>query len=120
MNKEAVLKHTASYEDNLLERLKDAELAQAYLEAAFESCEKDGDTEALLLAMRDVAEAQGGIGQLAKRTSVSRQHLYDMLASKHNPGLDNWLSVLSGLGFRVRLERSVESIETAEPVKAGE
>lgn len=120
MNKEAILKHTASYEDNLLERLKDAELAQAYLEAAFESYEKDGDTEALLLAMRDIAEAQGGIGQLAKRTSVSRQHLYDMLASKHNPGLDNWLSVLSGLGFRVRLERSVESVRAAEQVKAGE
>ena len=120
MNKEAILKYTTSYDDNLLERLKDAELAQAYLEAALESCEKDGDTEALLLAMRDVAEAQGGIGQLAKRTSVSRQHLYDMLASKHNPGLDNWLSVLSGLGFRVRLERSVESVETAEPVKTGE
>ena len=63
MNKEAILKHTASYEDNLLERLKDPELAQAYLEAAVESYEKEGNTEALLLAMRDVAEAQGGIGQ---------------------------------------------------------
>ncbi len=35
MNKEAILKHTTSYENNLLERLKDAELAQSYLEAAF-------------------------------------------------------------------------------------
>ncbi len=120
MNKEAILKHTTSYEDNLLERLRDPELAQAYLEAAFESHEKDGNTEALLLAMRDVAEAQGGIGQLAKRTSVSRQHLYDMLASKHNPGLDNWLSVLSGLGFRVRLERAAESVRTKEPVRVDE
>lgn len=120
MNKEAILKHTTSYEDNLLERLRDPELAQAYLEAAFESYEKDGNTEALLLAMRDVAEAQGGIGQLAKRTAITRQHLYDILASKHNPRLDNWLSVLSGLGFRVRLERSVKSVENAEPVKAGE
>ncbi len=55
--------------------------------------------------MRDVAEAQGGIGELAKRTAISRQHLYDTLASKHNPGLDNLLSILSGPGFRVRLER---------------
>lgn len=105
MNKEAILKHTASYEDNLLERLKDPELAQAYLEAAVESYEKEGNTEALLLAMRDVAEAQGGIGQLARRTAISRQHLYDILASKHNPSLNNWLDILSGLGFRVRLER---------------
>jgi len=105
MNKEAILKHTVSYEDNLLERLRDPELAQAYLEVAFDSYEKDGDTQALLLAMRDVAEAQGGIGQLAKRTTISRQHLYEILASRHNPRLDNWLNIISGLGFRVRLER---------------
>jgi len=104
MNKEAILKHTTSYEEELLEDLKDPEEAQAYLEAAFESYEEDGDTEAFLLAMRDVAEAQGGIGELAKRTSISRQHLYDIFASKHNPRLDNWLNILSGLGFRVRLE----------------
>ena len=54
--------------------------------------------------MRDVAEAQGGIGKLAKKTTISREHLYDILASKHNPRLDNWLDILSGLGFRVRLE----------------
>lgn len=112
MNKEFILKHTTNYEDNLLDRLRDLELAQAYLEAAFGSYEKDGDTEALLLAMKDVAEAQGGIGQLAKRTTISRQHLYEILASKHNPRLDNWLSILSGLGFRVRLERQDV---TAEP-----
>ena len=105
MNKEAILKHTTSYEESLFERLQDPELARAYLEAAFEAYEKDRDTECLLLAMRDVAEAQGGIGELAKRTSISRQHLYEILASKHNPRLDNWLSILSGLGFRVRLEQ---------------
>ena len=105
MNKEAILKYTTSYEEELLEDLKDPEEARAYLEAAFESYEKDGDTKTLLLAMRDVAEAQGGVGKLAKRTSITRQHLYEILASKHNPRLDNLLNILSGLGFRVRLER---------------
>lgn len=57
MNKEAVLKHTKSYEENLLRHLQDKELAQAYLEAALESYEQDGYTEALLLAMKNVAEA---------------------------------------------------------------
>ena len=119
MNKEAILKHTTSYVDELLEDLKDPEEAQAYLEAAFEFYEENGDTEALLLAMRDVAEAQGGIGRLAKRTSISRQHLYEILASKHNPGLDNWLSILSGLGFRVRLERQNVTAEPAPTLSPG-
>lgn len=112
MNKEAILKHTTSYEEELIEDLSDPEEARVYLEAAFEAYEKDGDTETLLLAMRDVAEAQGGIGQLAKRTSITREHLYDILASKHNPRLDNWLSILSGLGFRVRLERQEVAVES--------
>lgn len=52
MNREAILKRTASYEDNLLERLKNPELAQAYLKPAIGSFEREGSTEALLLAMR--------------------------------------------------------------------
>ena len=105
MDKEAILKHTTSYEEELLEDLKNPAEAQAYLEAAVESYEKDGDTEALLLAMRDVARAREGIGQLAKQTSIARQHLYDMLANKHDPRLGNWLNALSALGFRIRLEQ---------------
>jgi probable addiction module antidote protein len=113
MNKEAILKHTTSYKEDVLERLHDQEFAKIYLETAFESYQEDKDTEALLLAMRDVAEAQGGIGKLAKRTAISREHLYDVLASKHNPRLDNWLDILSALGFRVRLEQQKAPAEHA-------
>lgn len=113
MNKESILKHTKSYEENLLKRLQDQELAQAYLEAAFESYEEDGETQALLLAMRHVAEAQGGVGELAKRTTISREHLYDIFANKHNPRLDNWLNIISALGFRIRLEPQKKRSEHA-------
>ena len=105
MNRETILKNTTSFKENLLKALQDPEEALAYLEAAFEAYEADGNTDALLLAMRDVAEAQGGIGKLAKRTAVSCQHLYEILASQQTPRWDHWLAVLSALGFRVRLER---------------
>ena len=104
MNRETVLKHTTSFKENLLKALTDPKEAQAYLEAALAAYEADSNTDALLLAMRDVAQAQGGIGQLAKRVGISREHLYNVLASKHKPRLDNLLSILSGLGFQVRLE----------------
>lgn len=113
MKIQTVLKHTTNYEDELIEDLKDSKEAQYYLEAAFESYQKDGDTEALLLAMRDVAKAQGGVAQLAKKAGISRQHLYDILASRHNPKLDNWLNILSGLGFRVRLEREKTAVSAS-------
>ena len=78
--------------------------AQAYLQAALATYEADNNTDALLLAMRDVTQAQGGVGQLAKRVGITRQHLYRVLSNKHKPRLDNLLSILSALGFQVRLE----------------
>ncbi|MBI1926216.1 putative addiction module antidote protein [Candidatus Poribacteria bacterium] len=113
MNKETILKNTTSYEDGLIEDLKDPKEAQAYLEASFLAYEEDGNTDALLLALGHVAKAQGGIGQLSKRTAVSCEQLYDMLASKHQPRLDTVLSILSALGFRFRLERQTLPIESS-------
>ena len=106
MNKDFILKNTRSYEEDLLEDLKDPAEAQSYLEASLEAYEEDSDTAALLLALQHVAKAQGGIGKLAKQTGINREHLYEMLAGKHNPRLDNLLAILSSLGFRIRLERA--------------
>jgi len=111
MNKDAILKHTVNYKDGLLGKLQDPEFAKIYLETALESYQEDGSVEALLLAMRDVAEAQGGIGELAKKITISREHLYDTLSGKHTPRLDNWLKIISALGFRVRLEPQEKTSE---------
>jgi DNA-binding phage protein len=46
------------YEEYLLSQLKDSEEAAAYLNAALQ----DDDPHVFLLALRDIAEAQGGLG----------------------------------------------------------
>ena len=51
-----------------------------------------------------MAEVQGGVGELAKRSGVNREHLYRVLSSRSKPKADNLLAIISGLGFRVRLE----------------
>jgi len=104
MNRKTILKNTASYEERLIEALKDSEEAQAYLEAALEEYEEMGETEPLLLALKDVTKAQGGVGKLARRAGLNREHLYRVLSSKSQPRLDKLLAILSALGFRVRLE----------------
>lgn len=104
MDRKTVIKNTGSYDEFLLEQLKDPEEARAYLEASIEAYEEDGDTAALLLAMRDVAKARGGIRKLAERTGMSREYLYGVLSTRNKPGLDNLLGILAGLGFRVKLE----------------
>jgi probable addiction module antidote protein len=73
------------------------------LNTALEEYEKDKDTDAFLLALRTVAEVRGGIGELAKKTNLNRQHLYKTLSSKGNPRLDTLEDVLHGLGFRLSI-----------------
>lgn len=84
---------------HLLEKLRDPETARSYLQVAIEDYEQDHDREEFLLALRDVAEAQGGLARLAKETGIARQSLYKTLSPKGNPRLDTLLSVLSALNF---------------------
>lgn len=51
---------------------------------------------------------KGASGSLPSGVDISREHLYNVLASKHNPRLNNLLSILSGLGFQVRLEPQID------------
>ena len=98
------------FDDYLMEKLRDPEEARVYLEVALEEFEQDNDGEAFLLALRDVAEAQGGITALAKATNLNRQNLYKALSERGNPKLQTVNAILRSLGFRL----SIESVEKAE------
>ncbi len=91
------------FRDYVKEKIQDPVEASSYLNTAIEEYEKDQDTEAFLLAIRTTAEATGGISELAKRTSLNRQHLYKTLSKKGNPRLDTLEKVLHGLGFRLSI-----------------
>ncbi|MBI1925268.1 putative addiction module antidote protein [Candidatus Poribacteria bacterium] len=100
-----ILKNSRPYEEGLYEDLQDPEEAQAYLEAGFEGYEEDGDMATLLLIVRDIINARGGIDQLAQKTDIDRQSLTATLDGDVTPSLEFLLKILSGLGFRIRLER---------------
>lgn len=97
--KEKLLKCSVSYHDHLIEDLKNADEAALYLQVALDEYQEDGNTEAFMLALRNVAEANGGLGNLAKKTELNRQNLYHTLSSKGNPSLKKLGPILSGLGF---------------------
>lgn len=88
---------TTPFKDYLLKDLAHPEFAKGYLEAALQDFDKDGNIEALLLSMRDIAEAQGGIERLVNWTSLSPQTLTYLLNPKHTPQLDKVLDILSRL-----------------------
>lgn len=80
--------------------LSDLEKARSHLDVAIKEYKKDSDLEAFLLALRSVAEAQGGLGELARRTGLNREHLYRALSEDGNPQLSTVDKILHGLGFR--------------------
>lgn len=94
-----IQKSTGNYEEWLISSLEDKKEAVTYLQVALEEYQKDGDLEAFLLALRHVAEAQGGIGILAKKTHLNRESLYKTLSSKGNPKLRTIGLLLKELGF---------------------
>jgi probable addiction module antidote protein len=94
-----------NYQKWLLEKLKDHDEAVAYLNAALEESLK-GDEESqylFLIALRNVAEAQGGIGALAKKAHVGRESLYKSLSEKGNPKWHTLVSLVMALGLNLRL-----------------
>lgn len=104
MSKAKILKNTASYHDELIESLKKPREADLYLKIAMEEYQEDGDTEALLVALRNIAEARGGMGLLAKKTYLNRQNLYHVLSEKGNPTLDTFGLILRGLGYKLSIQ----------------
>src|SRR3954462_6788403 len=84
-----------------LERLKEPKRADFAMKLALKDFEKDGDVDSLLDTLRLVARAQGGIAQLARKTSVSRQALSEALSPDGNPRLRTFQSVLEALGLRM-------------------
>ncbi len=65
--------------------------------------DKDGNIEILLLAMKDIAEAQGGIEELVRWTNLSPQTLVYLLNTEHPPQLDKVLDILARVKDSVQL-----------------
>ena len=110
MSTKKVKNATTGYEDWLITSLQDHKEAALFLETALEEFQKDGNLKALLLSLRHVVEAQGGIGQLAKKTHLNRESLYKMLSAKGDPKFTTITTLLNGIGVKLAvtpMERKV-------------
>jgi putative addiction module killer protein/probable addiction module antidote protein len=92
------------YEGWLIERLKDPAEAAAYLETVIE----EGDQGAIMLALRQVAQAQGGVAGIARKAKLTREATYKMLSRSGNPELRSLTSVLRATGLRIAVKPIVK------------
>ncbi len=100
---------TSSYRRDLVEALKDSREAAAYLNAALE----ERDREVFPLALRNVADANGGMTALAERARLSRESPYRMLSRRRDPEIKSLLSLLHAMGLRLSVESEAGSRPSA-------
>jgi probable addiction module antidote protein len=90
---------SVSYDDYLIESLKDRRRAEAYLKVALE----EEDPRVFLLALRNVAQARG-ISKVASKSKLNRESLYKMLSKRGNPSLQSLSALLRSMGFHLTVE----------------
>ena len=85
-----------SYQDYLIESLKDPAEAAAYVEAVLGL----DDPAALLVALRQVAKAHG-MADVARRADVGEKTLFRALSENGNPTIGTLHKVLHAVGLRL-------------------
>ncbi len=93
------VKPWVSYREDLLRRLKEPDFAAGYLSKCLED-----DEATFLVALRDVAEAHGGIREMAKKTHLNREHLFRMLSKSGNPHLHSLRQLVGAVGLKLTLQ----------------
>ncbi len=94
-----------SHDEAMIEMLHaDPAFANDYICMALEEADEPGGREALLIALRQVAEACG-MAKVAKLAGIKREALYRALSPKGNPTLKTLNAVLDAVGLKLAVER---------------
>ena len=90
-----------SHDDAMAEMFKDdPAFAAEYLNQLLQ----DGEPADLLVALRQMAQAHGGVRAIAKQTELNANQLYRTLSAQGNPELRSLSAVLSALGLRLAVQ----------------
>ncbi len=83
-------------ESSIAKDLRDPEFAAGYLEDALNE-----NAKSFLIALRNVADANGGLGKVAELSELSRESLYKSLAlsGRSKPYFSTIYQILSSLGL---------------------
>lgn len=110
-----------SYHDWEVEQLRsDRELAFECLKLALESLSDPEERGGSLLMLRALAEAYGGLGEVAARAGISRESLYRALSPKGNPTMKTLIAVVNSMGLRLSVvepQKKAKKGTKAKPVR---
>ncbi len=92
---------TRSHEEATVESFReDPEFAAEYLNQVLE----DGDQDELMVALRRLAGAFGGVGEIAEAADLNATTLYRTLSQRGNPELKSLTAILKAMGLRIAVQ----------------
>ncbi len=92
---------TRSHEKATVESFRrDPKFAAEYLNAVLE----DGEQEEVMLALRRIADAFGGVGGIANAADLNATTLYRTLSQRGNPELRSLAAILKAMGLRIAVQ----------------
>ena len=95
-------KASISHDEAMVRELReDPGFAAEYLKAAMEDVE---EPEVLLIALRRVAEARGGVAKVARAAGIERESLYRALSARGNPRWSTLVAVTRAMGLKLTVE----------------
>ena len=93
---------TKAHDDAMAELFKsDPTYALAYLNSILE----DGEQAELLIALRQMTKAYGGVQGIAAKANLNPTQLYRTLSETGNPELRSLAAILKAMGLRLAVER---------------
>ena len=78
----------------------------AYAVEFLNSILEDGDQGELLIALRQIAKAFGGVQTIAEKTKLNPTQLYRTLSAQGNPELRSLSAILKAMGLRLVIEKA--------------
>jgi len=65
---------------------------------------KDGDQAELLIVLRQLTQAYGGVQAVAEQAHLNPTQLYRTLSPKGNPALSSLTAILKAMGLRLKVQ----------------
>ncbi len=78
----------------------------AYAVALLNDILADGAQDELLIVLRQLAKAFGGVQKVAEKAHLNPTQLYRTLSAEGNPELRSLVSILKAMGLRLAIERA--------------
>jgi len=93
------MKASRSHDDAVVAKLRENPgFAVEYLNAVLEDAD---EPDVLLIALRRIADARGGIAKVAKVAGIERESLYRALSARGNPRLSTLMAVARAVGLKL-------------------